>query len=176
MVKLLRQSERRPRRRTAGLRASRATSCGGLALSYSPHPTLTRKGLADPDIRLALVGINLDLQTAAVQAHFGRRDNRFYPVAMLGITAYRIAFDRKKAIVGLLPEPIADAQLWVLPDPSGLNAHASLAGLVVRISRGPQSPRASRPLTLRALCEVALRARLRTVGSVELSSDDSQFR
>jgi TDG/mug DNA glycosylase family protein len=50
-------------------------------------------------------------------------------VAMLGITAYRVAFDRRKAVVGRQPEPIGDAQLWVVPNPSGLNAHSSLADL-----------------------------------------------
>lgn len=155
--------------------------------------------LAEPGIRLLLVGINPGLHTAAVQAHFSRRGNRFYPalfragildrvvdasagfdpadrahilsrgvgitslvpgatrradelsteqlragardlaqrvaalrpavVAMLGITAYRAAFDRKDAVAGRQPESIAGAQLWVLPNPSGLNAHASLAQL-----------------------------------------------
>jgi double-stranded uracil-DNA glycosylase len=50
-------------------------------------------------------------------------------VAMLGITAYRIAFLRKKAVVGRQSETIAAAQLWVVPNPSGLNAHSSLADL-----------------------------------------------
>lgn len=50
-------------------------------------------------------------------------------VALLGITAYRVAFDRPKAVVGRQPEPIGGAQLWVVPNPSGLNAHSSLADL-----------------------------------------------
>ena len=50
-------------------------------------------------------------------------------VAMLGITAYRVAFDRWEAVVGRQPEPIGAAQLWVVPNPSGLNAHSSLADL-----------------------------------------------
>jgi double-stranded uracil-DNA glycosylase len=50
-------------------------------------------------------------------------------VAMLGITAYGIAFECKKAVVGLQSRPIGAAQLWVVPNPSGLNAHASLADL-----------------------------------------------
>jgi TDG/mug DNA glycosylase family protein len=50
-------------------------------------------------------------------------------VAVLGITAYRIAFERRKAVVGRQPEPLADAQLWVVPNPSGLNAHSTLADL-----------------------------------------------
>jgi len=50
-------------------------------------------------------------------------------VAMLGITAYRKAFGRAAAVVGRQPEPLAAAQLWVVPNPSGLNAHSSLADL-----------------------------------------------
>jgi TDG/mug DNA glycosylase family protein len=50
-------------------------------------------------------------------------------VAMLGITAYRIAFDQRKALVGLQPETFGGAPLWVVPNPSGLNAHATIATL-----------------------------------------------
>lgn len=155
--------------------------------------------LVGPDTRLLLVGINPGLLTAAVQAHFARRGNRFYPalyragildrivdastgfdpddrahilargvgitslvpaatrradelslsdlrsgaeslaarvaeyrpavVAMLGITAYRVAFARKDAVIGKQPDTLSDAALWVVPNPSGLNAHSSLADL-----------------------------------------------
>lgn len=44
-------------------------------------------------------------------------------VAVLGITAYRTAFGRPRATVGQQPERIEDTLLWVLPNPSGLNAH-----------------------------------------------------
>jgi TDG/mug DNA glycosylase family protein len=44
-------------------------------------------------------------------------------VAFLGVTAYRVAFDRPKATVGRQPEPFEGAVVWVLPNPSGLNAH-----------------------------------------------------
>lgn len=56
---------------------------------------------------------------------------RFKPrvVAVLGITAYRIAFARPKAVVGRQPGLLAGTQLWVVPNPSGLNAHSSLADL-----------------------------------------------
>ena len=47
-------------------------------------------------------------------------------VAMLSITAYRTGFARPKARVGLQPETLGDAPLWVVPNPSGLNAHAPL--------------------------------------------------
>jgi TDG/mug DNA glycosylase family protein len=51
-------------------------------------------------------------------------------VAVLGLGAYRHAFARPRAGVGLQPEPLAGATLWVLPNPSGLNAHYPLADLV----------------------------------------------
>ena len=159
----------------------------------------TLPDLLGPDVRLLLVGINPGLRTIAVQAHFGKRGNRFYPalfragivdrlidasdgfkpedrahliargvgitslvpkataradelsrdelvagalelaakverthprvVAMLGITAYRTAFSRPDAIVGRQPDSLGGAQLWVVPNPSGLNAHATLDSL-----------------------------------------------
>jgi len=50
-------------------------------------------------------------------------------VAIAGITAYRTAFGRPKAKLGEQPEAIGDARLWVVPNPSGLNAHATIASL-----------------------------------------------
>jgi TDG/mug DNA glycosylase family protein len=157
---------------------------------------LTVPDLIGPQTRLLFVGINPGLWTAAAQAHFARRGNRFYPalqlagvvdrlidasggyaeedrlhlldrgigitnivarataradeltadelvrgaarldglvarvaprvVAVLGITAYRTAFAQPKATVGRQPVPLATSELWVVPNPSGLNAHSSL--------------------------------------------------
>jgi len=44
-------------------------------------------------------------------------------VAFLGISTYRVAFARPKAVVGEQPERFEGAGVWVLPNPSGLNAH-----------------------------------------------------
>ncbi len=44
-------------------------------------------------------------------------------LAILGVGAYRAAFGRKHANVGRQNERIGDAEIWVLPNPSGLNAH-----------------------------------------------------
>lgn len=57
--------------------------------------------------------------------------NRHRPrvVAMAGITAYRTAFGRPRAVVGAQPETLAGARLWVVPNPSGLNAHETTASL-----------------------------------------------
>jgi TDG/mug DNA glycosylase family protein len=53
---------------------------------------------------------------------------RFSPavVAVLGITAYRTAFGQPKAVLGRQPTDLAGAQVWVVPNPSGRNAHAPL--------------------------------------------------
>ena len=50
-------------------------------------------------------------------------------VAVAGITAYRIAFRRPKAQLGRQPEDLAGAELWAVPNPSGLNAHETTATL-----------------------------------------------
>jgi TDG/mug DNA glycosylase family protein len=44
-------------------------------------------------------------------------------VAVLGVTAYRTAFGHKKAAIGPQEATLAGARLWILPNPSGLNAH-----------------------------------------------------
>lgn len=48
-------------------------------------------------------------------------------VAVLGLTAYRTAFGRPRAASGPQAEALGPAQLWVLPNPSGLNAHTKPA-------------------------------------------------
>jgi double-stranded uracil-DNA glycosylase len=46
--------------------------------------------------------------------------------AFLGIDAYRTAFGVRQVLVGLQPDAIGSARIWVLPNPSGLNAHYQL--------------------------------------------------
>jgi TDG/mug DNA glycosylase family protein len=152
--------------------------------------------LIGPDTRLLIVGINPGLWTAAVNAHFARPGNRFWPalhraglldelvdasrglapdvvqelyargigitnivnvataradelsrdelragaerlralvreihprvVAVLGLTAYREAFEQRRAVAGKQPELLEGAELWVVPNPSGLNAHETV--------------------------------------------------
>ena len=50
-------------------------------------------------------------------------------VAVLGITAYRAAFDRPKAVTGRQESLWPGTDLFVAPNPSGLNAHSSLDDL-----------------------------------------------
>jgi TDG/mug DNA glycosylase family protein len=108
----------------------------------------TRRRLAPSEQRLLLdAGIGLtnlvDRATASAaelsagELAAGRRRleakvRRLRPgaVAVLGIGAYRHAFGRPRGALGPQPERLAGAALWVLPNPSGLNAHYSLADLV----------------------------------------------
>lgn len=57
---------------------------------------------------------------------------RFQPrvIAILGVGAYRAAFRRPKAVIGEQDETVAGARVWVLPNPSGLNANYQLPELV----------------------------------------------
>jgi TDG/mug DNA glycosylase family protein len=43
-------------------------------------------------------------------------------LAILGVSAYRVAFGRRRAALGLQPDRISRTSVWVLPNPSGLNA------------------------------------------------------
>jgi TDG/mug DNA glycosylase family protein len=52
-------------------------------------------------------------------------------VAIAGITAYRTAFGQRKAVPGRQPEPFEGAELWIVPNPSGLNAHETVHTLAV---------------------------------------------
>jgi TDG/mug DNA glycosylase family protein len=115
-------------------------------------PTLHLAGftdrlLAPPEERLLLAGgygiTNLVARATAtadqlapaelVQGHkrLAAKVRRYQPqvVALLGIGAYRTAFARPKAALGPQPETLGSARLWVLPNPSGLNAHYQLADL-----------------------------------------------
>ena len=52
-------------------------------------------------------------------------------VAFLGVTAYRVGFGDRRAGLGRQPVDVAPGvQTWVLPNPSGLNAHYQLPDLV----------------------------------------------
>jgi len=153
-------------------------------------------------LKLLFVGINPGLWTAAVNAHFARPGNRFWPalhqagittslvdascglsesdrqeliskgigisnicsiataradelsreqlregadalrtlvrttsprvVAILGVTAYRQAFGNAKVAIGKSEESLEGAELWILPNPSGLNAHETVQSLASR--------------------------------------------
>ncbi|MBK9944447.1 MAG: G/U mismatch-specific DNA glycosylase [Kouleothrix sp.] len=50
-------------------------------------------------------------------------------LAVLGVTAYRTAFGQPRAALGRQPTPMHGTIVWIVPNPSGLNAHYQLADL-----------------------------------------------
>ncbi|WP_198588403.1 G/U mismatch-specific DNA glycosylase [Geodermatophilus chilensis] len=83
------------------------------------RPTRTAAELSTAELRAGAVALG-DLAA------------RYRPrvLAVLGITAYRLGFDRPRAGIGLQPERVGGAATWVVPNPSGLNAHHQLPDLV----------------------------------------------
>ncbi len=71
---------------------------------------------------------------------------RFRPqvLAVLGVTAYRTAFGRPRAAIGPQEHRLGGTPIWVLPNPSGLNAHyqaADLAAVYGELRRYTEEPR-----------------------------------
>jgi TDG/mug DNA glycosylase family protein len=76
-----------------------------------------------------------DLSDAELRAGAQRLDPfvaKWQPawVAILGVQAYRAAFSRPRAAIGRQPEAIGSAGLWVLPNPSGLQARYQLPEMI----------------------------------------------
>jgi len=69
-------------------------------------------------------------------ARLGRLVSECAPacLAVLGVGAYRLGFGRPTAAVGRQPEAIGGTTVWVLPNPSGLNAHYQLPALIARFA------------------------------------------
>lgn len=122
------------------------------------YPALHRAGVTDyeicreagftPDDREYLVGRGIgitnlvdratarasELSAAELRsgaAALSRKVKSWVPrvVAVVGITAYRTAFGRPRARSGLQPELLEGCELWVVPNPSGLNAHETIGTL-----------------------------------------------
>jgi len=66
-------------------------------------------------------------------------------VAVAGVTAYRTAFGMPKAQIGPHPETIGPARVWVLPNPSGLNAGRPLERIVAEFARLRKAAEGRRP-------------------------------
>ncbi|MGY1747672.1 G/U mismatch-specific DNA glycosylase [Modestobacter sp. SYSU DS0511] len=82
------------------------------------RPTRTAAELSREELRTGAE------QLAALVARYQPR-----VLAVLGVTAWRVAFDRPKARLGPQPERVGGALTWVAPNPSGLNAHHQLPDL-----------------------------------------------
>ena len=72
------------------------------------------------------------IEFVAGRSRLARKVRRYRPhvVAFLGLGAYRYAFGRPQATLGLQPDPFGGAKVWVLPSPSGLNANYQMPALV----------------------------------------------
>jgi len=95
---------------------------------------LIARGLANTNLvnrataRAAELGAD-ELRAGRVRLEAFVAEHRPAVVAIAGITAYRTAFGRPRARLGEQPERIGEARLWVVPNPSGLNAHETIASL-----------------------------------------------
>ncbi|MGV9408983.1 G/U mismatch-specific DNA glycosylase [Nocardia sp. NPDC003693] len=115
-------------------------------------PALHRSGFTPrqfrPDEQQELLGLGLGITNVAARTtakadeltadelRAGGKDlvdrvERYTPavLAVLGIGAYRTAFGRPRTTIGPQSERIGDTAIWVLPNPSGLNAHYTLDAL-----------------------------------------------
>jgi TDG/mug DNA glycosylase family protein len=91
-----------------------------------------------------------ELSSAELKAgreHLAALADRHGPriIAIAGVTAYRTAFGQPRAATGPQPDSLGPARLWVVPNPSGLNAHWSLETLAaafaeVRVAAGLMPP------------------------------------
>jgi TDG/mug DNA glycosylase family protein len=70
-----------------------------------------------------------ELRAGGDQLRVFVRTHRPVVVAVAGITAYRAAFDVPNAAMGEQPEPFEGSRLFVVPNPSGLNAHETTSTL-----------------------------------------------
>jgi TDG/mug DNA glycosylase family protein len=70
-----------------------------------------------------------ELRAGGQRLHDFVAEHRPAVVAIAGVTAYRKAFRLPRATAGRQPEPFAGAVLWVVPNPSGLNAHETVTSL-----------------------------------------------
>jgi double-stranded uracil-DNA glycosylase len=117
-------------------------------LKPSEQAELTRYGLGITNIAPRATAQAAELTAAELKEGAARllgliaaRRPRF--VAIAGVTAYRTAFARPKALIGPQPDPLGTARLWILPNPSGLNASWTLPRLTeafreLRAAAGPQ--------------------------------------
>jgi TDG/mug DNA glycosylase family protein len=103
-------------------------------LAPAEQAELTRYGLGISNVAPRATAQAAELTPAELKEGGARllglitaRRPRF--VAIAGVTAYRTAFGRPKALIGPQPEPLGTARLWILPNPSGLNASWTLPRL-----------------------------------------------
>ncbi|MGY1743329.1 MULTISPECIES: G/U mismatch-specific DNA glycosylase [unclassified Blastococcus] len=86
--------------------------------NIADRPTRTAAELTPAELREGLAAL-----AGLVAVHRPR------VLAVLGVTAWRLATGRPRAALGRQPEPLGGVETWVVPNPSGLNAHHQLPDL-----------------------------------------------
>lgn len=71
-----------------------------------------------------------ELRSGARQLRAKVEDLKPEVVAVLGLQAYRTAFRRPKAAIGRQPESLGPSIVWLLPNPSGLQARYQMPEMV----------------------------------------------
>ena len=104
-------------------------------LKPSEQAELTRYGLGITNIAPRATAQAAELTPAELRAGAARvralvDTRRPRVIAIAGVTAYRTAFALPKAAIGPQPAPLGTARLWILPNPSGLNASWPLPRIV----------------------------------------------
>lgn len=114
---------------------------------FTPHLLKPSEQHALPSYGLGITNVvarataRADELTAAEYVEGGRlltaKVERLRPrwLAVVGVTAYRSAFGDRKAAIGPQERTIGDSQVWVLPNPSGLNAHWTAATMAEEFGR-----------------------------------------
>lgn len=103
-------------------------------LTPAHHGELRRAGLGFTNIVPRATAVASELDRAEYVAGgkvLEEKVARYGPkvVMVAGIGAYRLAYRRPRARVGRQPESIGGAETWVVPNPSGLNAHGTVDSL-----------------------------------------------
>ena len=97
----------------------------GLGITnMAPRATARADELTDDEVRAG--GVRLRALVAATRPRW---------LAVVGITAYRVAFAAPRAAVGPQDATVGDTRVWLLPNPSGLNAHWQLPHLAAEFAR-----------------------------------------
>ena len=114
--------------------ALHASGFTGRLLKPSEQDELTRYGLGITNIAPRATAQAAELTPAELRQGGERltaltEARRPGVVAILGVTAYRTAFARPQAAIGPQADPLGQARLWILPNPSGLNASWQLPRL-----------------------------------------------
>ena len=94
-----------------------------------PRYGLGITNLVDRPTRSAAELTSSELRAGAGALRALAEEYRPRVVAVVGITAWRTAFDRPRGGLGLQPETIGGSAAWAVPNPSGLNAHHQLPEL-----------------------------------------------